>query len=137
MICPEVILSHEQGGSVQELMREFKCLERLEVYTQSLHALDMDDWRALRVKLCSDDDVTEVLQLLDCYVHAYKAKKQADDEYNDYIDNPSPGHSSGIQYTRELQEHWAWMARLRDECEEAFLLSDELFQELNKILEKS
>ena len=137
MICNEVLLSHEQGGSVQELMREFKCLERLDVYTQSLHALDMDDWHALRVKLCSDDDVTEVLQLLDCYVHAYKAKKKADDDYNDYIDNPSPGHSSGIQYTRELQEHWTWMARLRDECEEAFLLSDELFQELNKILEKS
>ena len=130
MICPEVILSHEQGGSVQELMREFKCLERLDAYTQSLHALDMDDWRALRVKLCSDDDVTEVLQLLDCYVHAYKAKKQADDEYNDYIDNPRVLH-----YTRDLQDHWAWMARLRDECEEAFLLSDELFQELNKILE--
>ena len=129
MICPELLLSHEQGGSVQDLMREFKCLERLEVYTQSLHALDMDDWRALRVKLCSDDDVTEVLQLLDCYVHAYKAKKQADDEYNDYIDSPRVLH-----YTRDLQEHWTWMARLRDECEEAFLLSDEIFQELSTLL---
>ena len=129
MICPEVILSHEQGGSVQELMREFKCLERLDAYTQSLHALDMDDWHALRVKLCSDDDVTEVLQLLDCYVHAYKAKKQADDEYNDYVDSPRVLH-----YTRDLQEHWSWMQKLRDECEEAFLLSDELFQELSTLL---
>jgi hypothetical protein len=133
MLCSELLLSHEPVLSVQDLMRDFKCLERLEVYTQSIRALDMDDWRELRVKLCSDDDVTEVLQLLDCYVHAYKEKKRADDEYNDYVDSPR----GGFQYTRQLQDHWAWMARLRDECEEAFLLSDELFEELNKILEKS
>ena len=134
MICNEVLLSHApvEVLSVQELMRDFKCLQRLDVYTQSIQALDMDDWEALRFKLCSDEDVTEVLQLLDCYVHAYKAKKQADDDYNDYVDSPRALH-----YTRDLQEHWTWMARLRDECEEAFLLSDELFGELNKILEKS
>lgn len=131
MLCSEILLSHApvEVLSVQDLMRGFNCLERHEVYTQSLHALDMDDWRALRVKLCSDDDVTEVLQLLDCYVHAYKAKKQADDDYNDYVDSPRVLH-----YTRDLQEHWSWMARLRDECEEAFLLSDELFGELTQLL---
>ena len=127
MICQEVLLSHEQGGSVQEL-REFKCLERLDAYTQSLQALDMDDWHALRVKLCSDEDVTEVLFMLDFYVDAYKAKKQADDDYNDYIDNPD-------KHRLVLLEHWAEMARLCEACEEAFLASDELFQELNKILE--
>lgn len=134
MLCSELLLSHApvEVLSVQDLMRDFNCLERLDTYTQSIRALDMDDWRALRVKLCSDEDVTEVLQLLDCYVHAYKAKKQADDEYNDYVDSPRVLH-----YTRDLQEHWSWMQKLRDECEEAFLLSDELFQALNKILEKS
>jgi len=131
MLCSELLLSHEpvEVLSVQDLMRDFKCLERLDTYTQSIRALDMDDWRALRVKLCSDDDVTEVLQLLDCYVHAYKAKKQADDEYNDYVDSPRVLH-----YTRDLQEHWSWMQKLRDECEEAFLLSDELYGELSALL---
>jgi hypothetical protein len=129
MFCVEALLSHTQGGSVQE-MCDFKCLDRLDVYTQSLHALDMDDWYALRVKLCSDEDVTEVLTLLDCYVHAYKAKKQADDDFNDYIDNRDKHHL-------ELQEHWAEMDRLREACEEAFRVSDERYAVLNKILEKS
>ena len=125
MLCSELLLSHEQSGSVQE-MREFKCFD---VYTQSIQALDMDDWEALRVKLCSDD-VTEVLFMLDCYVNAYKAKKQADDDFNDYIDNPD-------KHRLVLLEHWAEMDRLREACEEAFLASDELYSELNKILEKS
>ena len=130
MFCVEALLSHTQGGSVQDLMCDFKCLERLDAYTQSLHALDMDDWYALRVKLCSDEDVTEVLTLLECYVHAYKAKMQSDDDFNDYIDNRDKHHL-------ELQEHWAEMDRLREACEEAFRVSDELYAALNKILEKS
>lgn len=132
MICTEVLLSHApvEVLSVQELMRDFKCLQRLDVYTQSIHALDMDDWEALRVKLCSDEDVTEVLFMLDCYVNAYKAKKQADDDFNDYIDNRD-------KHRLVLLEHWAEMDRLREACDEAFLASDELYSELNKILEKS
>jgi hypothetical protein len=136
LLCRDVVLSHEQTAvlSDQELMRQFKCPQRLETYTKSIQVLDMDDWDALRVKLCSDEDVSEVLFLLDCYVHAYKAKKEADDEFNFYIDNPDPGHSSGVRYTRELQEHWSWMQKLRQECEDAFLLSDEIFEELNELL---
>ena len=128
LICREVLLSHGLNT------REFKNVDHLNTYTQALQALDMDEWVELRAKLCSEEDVSEVLFMLDCYVHAYKAKKRADDDYNDYIDNRGPGHSSGIQYTRELQEHWAEMGRLRDECEEAFLLSDEIFGELSQLL---
>jgi len=135
----EVILSHGlETLSQEELVGEFSKNDRLlylDTYTQAIQVLDMDDWKALRVKLCTGD-VKEVMELLDQYVHAYKAKKQADYELNDYIDNRGP-MLSDVHYTRELQDHWDEMDRLRDVCDQAFSLSDELYAELSKLLEKA
>jgi len=105
----------------------------LETYKNAMLALDLDEWVALKEKIC-EPDVKDLMDLLGDYVHAYKEKKQADDDFDDYLDRRKP---RSYPYTCDLQAHWAEMARLRDECEEAFLLADDLFQELNKMLEKS
>jgi hypothetical protein len=120
-----------------KIVREFSkpCFPYLREYKEAMRALDLNEWPELKKKLYTSDAVS-VMELLGEYVHAYKEKKQTDDEFNDYVDQCKDNPRS-YPYTCDLQSHWAEMARLRDECEEAFLLADDIFQELNKILEKS
>ncbi len=125
LICREVLLSHGLNNP------EFKNVDHHNTYTQALLELDMDEWIELRTKLCSEDDVTEVLEVLESYVLAYKLSKRADQDYNDYIDSRGPDQSL---YTRDLQEHWARLEQLRDECEDAFRLASDLCADLFDLL---
>lgn len=95
----------------------------MDIYEQTLVDLNLAEWPSLQVKLCSPEK-DDLLGLLAQYVNACQAKQRADDAFNTYLDHP---------YT-SLQEHWAYMDLLREECEDAFRLSETRLEELHGLL---
>lgn len=95
----------------------------MDTYEQALVDLNLAEWPSLRAKLCPEND--ELLERLAKYVESCRVKQLADDAFNAYLDHPL--------YT-SIEEHWAYMDRLREECEEAFRLSDLRLEEVNALL---
>jgi hypothetical protein len=101
----------------------------MDIYEQALVDLNLAEWPSLRAKLCPEndekDEKDELLERLAKYVESCQVKQRADDAFNAYLDHPL--------YT-SIEEHWAYMDRLREECEEAFRLSDLRLEEVNALL---
>jgi len=101
----------------------------MDTYEQALVDLNLAEWPSLRAKLCPEndekDEKDELLERLAKYVESCRVKQLADDAFNAYLDHPL--------YT-SIQEHWAYMELLREECEEAFRLSDLRLEEVNALL---
>ncbi len=90
----------------------------------------MDEWEELREKLCSDEDVTEVLNRLERYVLAYKLSKKADKVHDDYVSKDIKSLGYWCTHLSELLSVCVETDRLFGEAQELYRLKNATYWQL-------
>ena len=116
----ELPLPEELGRIVNGYAKPYCAFWR--EYRKAMRLLGRDEWPLL-LKMLSDTDADVVLEALECYVAAFVDRKAADEEVDQY-------RYTVTTTTRELQESWAEIARLRKELRHTTWVQDITYRDL-------